>query len=498
MSSGSDTSRKAAENREMKKKSILTFFLLVVFLSALCGTGMFQYAHAMKPAAEYQQAEELFIQGKFEEAGHLYDTLNYKDSAEMSTECRFQTAEGLFSNRDYAAAKEAYEALGDYKSAAVKSVACDYLSLEDSSSCPNYETARSLIDNLIGEESAEEKGLISAYIQASSALAQGNIYAALLQFRDLEDFADSRDRLENCRQYYMDLALESMYRRDFETALENFACVDSPEQTKTYELYCRDRLEGHDIQDPELILSRRSFFSFENGELYYYSHAYIYVPHEIDETTSFSAYFAGGGGEPMLFMEGVFEYIEKYSPNAILVYYESSGLPDMEYSCDRMIAISNQIAAECGIVIHDLAVSGSSSGCYTALHAAAAFYTKNHVAARAMFTLDTGLDWEAELNLSAEERAATAEAGIKYYLFEQIGVGIEVPAIYDLVASGNDVTVVHCAHQDHDKMSRLAYTNGLFSWAMGEFDELKEDEYTLCPLRLTDTPEMTHKDDKAT
>ena len=479
-------SRRAAENREMKKKIVLIVILLVVLLSALCAAGTSLFVRDLKPAAEYQQAEELFIQGKYEEAKLLYDALDYEDCAEKSTECSYQTAERLFSNGDYAAAKEAYEALGSYKSATVKSTACDYLSLESSVSGPNYETARLLVDGLSGEESPEERALISAYIQASAALAQGDIYEALLQFRNLEDFADSRDWLENCRQYFFDLALESMYRRDFETALENFAYADSLERTKTYELYCQDRLAGNDIQDPELILSRRSFYSFENGELYYYNHAYIYVPNEIDETTAFSAYFAGGGGEPMLFMSGVFEYIEKYSPNIILVFYESSGLPDIEYSCDQMIAISNQIAAECGIVIHDLAVSGSSSGCYTALHAAAAFYTKNHVAARAMFTLDTGLDWESELNLSSEERAVTAEAGIKYYLFEQSGVGTGVPAVYDLVASGNDVTVVECAHQDHDKMSRLAYTNGLFSWATGAFDELKEDEYTLVPLHLSD------------
>lgn len=475
----------------MKKKIMVIALLLVALCGQFAGRAFYQ---SLKTATKYQEAEELLLQGKYEEAKRLYDELNYRSSKEKSRECSFYIAESLFLEGDYTAAKEIYISLDEYKSAAVKILACEYLNQKDVEASPNYGTARSLIDGLGEEISAGERERVSCYLHASIALSQGDFETAQLRFKALKDFADSREQTEYCQQHFFDLAVESMYKREFEAALESFSLADMPAQSGTYELYCRDRLEGGDIEYPEGILSQNSVDSFQNGELYFYSRSYIYVPHEIDETTRFSVYFAGGGGEKLLFMEGVYEYLGKYSPNAVMVFYDNSGLPNMEFSCDRMIAISNQIAAECGIAIHDLAISGSSSGCYTALHAAAAFYTKNHVTARAVFTLDTGFDWESNLNLSAEERAATAEAGVKYYLFEQAGTGTKIAAIHDLVESGNDVTAVYCVHDDHDKMSRLAYTNGLFSWAMGEFDELDEREYTFCPLSLTD-PETEERED---
>ena len=52
------------------------------------------------------------------------------------------------------------------------------------------------------------------------------------------------------------------------------------------------------------------------------------------------------------------------------------------------------------------------------------------------------------------------------------------------VITFDDVTMVYCSNEDHDWISRLAYENGVFSWAMGEFDELSKEEYTLVPLYL--------------
>ena len=279
-------------------------------------------------------------------------------------------------------------------------------------------------------------------------------------------------------------AVQHMYRREYEQALEKFAFADMHEQSKVYEGYCQLRLEDDFSEFNPIISAGNVKKTFDNGVLYNYWPVVAYVPNEINEGTRFSVYFAGGTGEYLLYIDGVYEYIRAYSPNAVLLFNTNSGTQGISVSVNTMLRIANQIAAECGISIHDLAISGSSNGCYTAVHAAAAFYTENSVAARAVLTFDTGRNWNLPFNMTEEEMDATAGTGIKYYLFEQAGTGTEIKAIYDLVASGNEVYAVYCTHDDHDRMSRLAYTNGLFSWGMGEFDELDGEEYEICLLTL--------------
>ena len=289
-------------------------------------------------------------------------------------------------------------------------------------------------------------------------------------------------------------AVRHMYRREYVEALSKFDYADMHEQSKVYEGYCRLRLgEDFSAYDP-IICEDNILDTFENGVMYRYDPVYAYVPNEITEDTRFSVYFAGGTGGFLLFVDGVYEYIRAYSPDAVMLFNTNSGTQDIPRSINTMIRISNQIAAECGISIHDLAISGSSNGCYTAVHAAAAFYTDNSVAARSVLTYDTGKEWNlTHYNMSQEEMEATAGTGIRYYLFEQPEIDLGTKAIYDLVATGNEVYAVYCTHDDHDRMSRLAYTNGLFSWGMGEFDELDEDEYKICLLALNEQGRVESK-----
>ena len=165
------------------------------------------------------------------------------------------------------------------------------------------------------------------------------------------------------------------------------------------------------------------------------------------------------------------------------MFFENSGINDLAGTSQKAVAISNQVAAECGLGIHDLVLAGSSNGCYAALYSAIDFYVEDYVAAKALITLDMAVDWGAKtLNLEAKERATIAEAGTKLYLFEDHVVGIWTDAVRDLVKSGNDVTMVYCTNENHDMITHLAFKNGMLSWAMGEFTAIDESQYTLRPL----------------
>lgn len=320
------------------------------------------------------------------------------------------------------------------------------------------------------------------------------------------DIADIKEQIEtepiptpeptvSPRETAYEEAMRHLYRREYSEALSKFDDADMHEQSKAYEEYCRLRLEDDFSAYAPILCENNILKTFENGVMYAYYPVYAYVPNEVTEDTRFSVYFAGGTGEYLLYVDGVYKYIRAYSPDAVLVFNTNSGTQDIPHATSTMIRISNQLAAECGISIHDLAVSGSSNGCYTALHAAAAFYTENSVAARAVLTYDTGKEWDLEIyNMTREEMDATAGTGIKYYLFEQPGIDPETKAIYDLVASGNEVYAVYCTHDDHDKISKLAYTNGLFSWGMGEFDALDEEEYKICLLTMNEQGRVESRD----
>ena len=463
----------------MKKTAKLFLFTLICIAAVA--------ALAWAPT-KYQWAEMLFYQGRYDQAKQIYASLSYRDSQDKSSECSYRLAQGLFLTGNYRAAKQIYESIPAYKMAGIKAAACEFMAMDGLGGHSGRATVEEIFLTLDEEQSARDLLLKCNYILASKNLAVGQVREALRDFELLGEYADSGQRVQECYQVAFELAVQEMNTRSFETALDYFDCANRPEQSALYEKYCQLRLESNDIFEPSLLLTeKRLVLHLVYGDLYYYTPSYIYVPSEINAQTKFMIYYPGGRGEgdPMLFEDIMYEYLWNYAPNAVVIFRENSGVTDIGYSTGSVIALANQVAAECGIGIHDLVIAGSSNGCYTALHAAAAFYTDNYIAAQAVITLDTGVDWaDASLNMYSSERESTARAGTKFYLFEQYGDGLNIDAIYDLVASGNDVTAVYCSTDGHNEITQLAFIKGVFSWAMGEYEELDADEYRLYPLKL--------------
>lgn len=461
----------------MNKRSKL-FLITLLCLAAV--------AALIYTPARYQWAELLFSQSRYGQARVSYQAVSwYRDAEEKAKECGYRQGQARFFSGGYETARELFESVGDYKSARLKTIACEYMALRDPDGGAVREKVEEIFYLLDVEQSARELLQECNFLLGARDMARGDLAEAIESFQVLGDYAGSKQLIEECRSIAWTLAMEDMSLRRFQEALENFALAGREEDSEYYEKYCRQRLESEDVLDPYLILKQEHLVeSLYYGKVYYYDPVFLYVPDSADADTGFFAYFSGGDGvEPTLYEDSMYDYLWNYAPNAVMLFYVTSGTANMDLACRNMLRIAHQAAAERGIGIHDLVIAGSSSGSYTALHLAAAFCREAYVVPRAVLTLDTAYDWgEEELDMSYDELLETARAGAPFYLFEQPGTGLNTDAIYALASTGNNVTAVYCTEGNHNLITRLAFSKGVFSWALGQLGELDPDEYDLTPL----------------
>lgn len=115
---------------------------------------------------EYQKAEVLLAQRKYEDAATAFESLgNYADSNEKLLECKYLQAEDLLVLRDYKAAAEIYKALGTYSDSKEKLDLC-YVGID--------------------------------YQRAQSYQESKQYYDAAVLFYSLQDFEDSKARSFTC------------------------------------------------------------------------------------------------------------------------------------------------------------------------------------------------------------------------------------------------------------------------------------------------------------
>ena len=190
-------------------------------------------------------------------------------------------------------------------------------------------------------------------------------------------------------------------------------------------------------------------------------------------------YYAGGAGEDYLYKRGVYHYLKYFQPNAVMLFHYESCIMHMESGIARAAAALEQIAQECGIVLHDVITVGSSAGSFTALHAGAVLQRDYDIPVYAILSLDAAMEWvmPAERLLSDEECAILADRGTLLCLFEQEKAR-NYPEIQRMADLGCRVLVIACHHDGHNTISVNAYTCGLFSWGFEEI-ELDPEEYTV-------------------
>ena len=295
-------------------------------------------------------------------------------------------------------------------------------------------------------------------------------------------------------------ALRLLYSREFDDSRKKFLALgdylDSAERAEFCLSYPESDQSGDTGRYGSMLSPYWHYKDFDKGTLYCaYSiciRGYWYVPNEINEDTKWLLYFCGGVGEDYLYYYGVIQYLREYEPNAVIMFSNESGYCHISDFVETQYRLLQQIAKELGTVVHDIYLSGSSNGCFTALHAAAQLHSDFNQRCVNVVTLDTGMEWDSPYNLTDEEIEIIASAGTEIYLFEQADTGMDRPAIAAMVNAGIPVWIVACKSNQHSQMSVDAYTYGVFSWACGEHVSLPDWNYTYIKLKpgMTDNGEV--------
>lgn len=175
---------KKSHNSVRKMAGVLVLFSLLLVLSGC-------------KAMDYKQAQELYTQGKYEEAANMFITLGeYKDSAEMFNESMYSLATSWLDDGAYEDAEAAFTFLGEYKDSAemAKKSKCSYaLTLCEAG---DYESAIAILDNLEDYEPAIESRTMVQYQYANTLLAEKEYDAALEHFKECADYQDTEEILD--------------------------------------------------------------------------------------------------------------------------------------------------------------------------------------------------------------------------------------------------------------------------------------------------------------
>lgn len=293
-------------------------------------------------------------------------------------------------------------------------------------------------------------------------------------------------------------AMSLLFQREFSGAQEAFAELGDYVDSARWSEFAL----SYPSMEPEfgapMIDNKYLSKAYKNGKLYslsdygtYNGNSFMfkglfYIPNTIDNDTSFVQYYAGGGGgEDYLWYSGVYRYFDEYSPNAVIMFTNDSGSTYMHKRNAFQWAILSQLAYECGTVVRNVSTIASSQGSYTAMQFAYDFYIDYGIKVERCLTLDTGCDWSLDyLALSAEQCSVLAEAGTELYLFEDFNFKNELQyeAMQNIINSDLTVFAYVCKCNDHNCISKNAYSLDLFSFCAGADVELPECEY--CKVEL--------------
>ena len=357
-----------------------------------------------------------------------------------------------------------------------------------------------------GIELCDEMILENRYLDARRVLQNGNYEMARVLLAELGDYKDSANLLKTCEAMEAAALAAS---GDVERALEHYEALgDFPgsqravaemaaalydraaELASAFEIDRACRIWGAlgDYRDSSILLKRGEAMKKQladpmrvriddpshriAGELhsrvYEWEDAYFVLPEKADADTHFLLYYPGGRDEE-LYIEYFTAYLKAPAPDTVAVFLRKNGLPDTQRMAPRAAELLDQAAADCGVFPREVMVVGSSLGVYPALHSLLVLQREFALSVPCCLALDAGNDWkETDLLLSRAQCRALAGLGTELYLFESPWVGMDRPAIRDLVNTGNRVWLVGCERDEHAQITFDAMSNGVIAWAQGD------------------------------
>ena len=285
------------------------------------------------------------------------------------------------------------------------------------------------------------------------------------------------------------LAMKLMEAGHFKAADTLFEASGDMDFSRAYAKYCETRLKEHSRQTVNYKNEITGQHEAGTGTWYDMSDYVLYIPETVSSSTRSVIYYPGSNGEKFsvinrcsaLFSSSVDKYLQDFSPSSIMLFWRSSGYPDIIPTVDKSYHVMESVARDYGIAIHDLVFAGSSNGGYAALRAAAYVYMNYGVPATSVLVYDMGMSFTVAHCLPTEEEyAALVEEQTAMYFFEQRNFEVEFcPAVMDMVNMGMNVNLVICQRDEHNQMTHDGFMEGTLSWATGEMDTIRDDYYTI-------------------
>ncbi len=379
-------------------------------------------------------------------------------------------ADRLYAKGDYETAAIYYEKAGNKERAEMCARALleqRYLNARRTLQNGNYGQARDLLLDLDGYKDSQSLLQYCDILEAADLVRAGNTERAIDIYLSLKDFPG------------VDLKLQELEEPLYERARDLAAAFQIEEACEIWEVLGAFRdsgmlcMRGREIlrrlEDPGRMALNDPARQFRNDlcdRVYASEDAYIVMPEKAGPETGFFLYYPGGRDEE-LYLDYFLAYLENPAPDTLAVFLRHNGLPDTESMSKRALEILDEAAADCGLFMHDPVVAASSLGVYPALHGLIVLSEEFGVKVPCFLALDAGNDWkETDLLLSTAECRQLAATGTELYLFESPWVGMDRPAIRQMVNSGCVIWLVGCERDEHAQITLDALSNGMPEWML--------------------------------
>ena len=184
--------QKAAKKR--KKTAVTTAIVAAICLVIAV---VYVVINVVIPMGQYKDATKLLEQKEFQEAINGFEALSdFKDSADMVLETKYQWAESLLAEKAYDEAYKKFKEIKDYSDAGDRMKDVRYTEADDYLKSCAYLKAIELFERLDGYKDSRTRVLEASYLWAEDYLKQGQLEDALLYFERAGLYKDAKARAD--------------------------------------------------------------------------------------------------------------------------------------------------------------------------------------------------------------------------------------------------------------------------------------------------------------
>ncbi len=189
-----------AQQRKIRSKRIILGIIAISLIVALASVFAFWiYPNVIKPSMIYNDAQQLLVDGKYDDAATAFRSLgDYKDAEDMEKEAIFQKGCMRLDAQDFDEAIRIFQSLDNYSNAAEKETHAYYQKAMFLKDTGDVEGAISILTNLTGYLDSDSVCMQLQYDVATEYLANGQYDAAKSIFESIIPYKDSTNLVKEC------------------------------------------------------------------------------------------------------------------------------------------------------------------------------------------------------------------------------------------------------------------------------------------------------------